>query len=737
MNGPSRPRLVITGAAGYIGRAVVATAVRRGCAVVAIDRTATRVEWPSFKVEAVDADVTEDDDVLIAALGGSSAVIHLAGSPHTEPERSGFVVGTRLVIGCMSAVGVSKLVLAGSLASYDYEAIRSWDWLHENSPTEPQPERRDSYCACKLRQEVIARDLAEQHELELTVLRLGSVVGPGRCVSPRVGQQVGPFVLRAGDGPMPLLDVDEAAETMVNAASTAGGGVFNVVGAAQPFARTYLDSLRKRGLTRSRLVTLPWWLGRTVAGVVGAIRRVPGLRSLPAPSVLSLPSLSARFRPVLVDRSRLESAGLAADPPPDSELRPTVAYVTGEYPRATDTFIQREVVALRHLACEVKTFSVRPTGTEHHVGAVQRGELATTITIQPVNPLRAFSSHVACAVVNPRGYFGAAVLALRAGQPGVRGLIYQGFYFAEAGILARHLRRAGVRHVHNHFANSSCSVTMLASVMSAVPFSFTIHGPAIFFEPRSWRIDTKIARARFVVCISQFCKSQAMVFCEARHWSKLAVVHCGIDSNRYIRRSHANDKTRLLFVGRLAGVKGLPILIEAFAKLPDGVRLCIVGDGPMRMELEADVDRRGLADRVEFLGYQSEDRVAEELARTDVFVMASFAEGLPVVLMEALASQVPPVATRIAGVAELVDHGRSGLLVAPADPDSLAEAILSLVENPELRQAMGEHGRRIVEAEFDSVTEAERLRRLMLTRADPAAARRPFPPGVMPNEVVA
>jgi glycosyltransferase involved in cell wall biosynthesis len=167
-----------------------------------------------------------------------------------------------------------------------------------------------------------------------------------------------------------------------------------------------------------------------------------------------------------------------------------------------------------------------------------------------------------------------------------------------------------------------------------------------------------------------------------------------------------------LFVGRLAGVKGVPILIDAMSNLvekhPD-LRLRLVGDGPDRRRLEADVEARGLGKRIEFLGYRSQAEVAEELARTDVFVLPSFAEGVPVVLMEAMAAQVPVVTTRIAGVPELVEDGVSGLLVPPGDSDAFTAALDALLADPDRRQALGAAGRRKVVADYDAAQEARRL----------------------------
>jgi len=409
-----------------------------------------------------------------------------------------------------------------------------------------------------------------------------------------------------------------------------------------------------------------------------------------------------------------------------------IAYHTGEYPRATDTFIQREVAALRKLGVTVETFTVRRTGREHLVGQDQRDEAERTFVVQEAarNPLRLIGSHAGAFVRSPARYARAAAQAWRIGWPGLSGRLLSLAYFAEAGELAAELRRRGIRHVHNHFANSSCSVATLASTMGGIGLSFTMHGPAIFFEPAKWRIDAKIAQARFVACISHFCRSQAMIYADPVTWPKLHVVHCGVEPDRYRPRTHTDPPRQVLFVGRLAAVKGLPMLLDAWAALADefpDTTLKLVGDGPDRAMLERRVRDRGLADRVVFTGYQSQAQVGAHLAETDLFVMASFAEGVPVVLMEALAAGVPAVATRIAGVGELVEDGVSGLLVPPGDGASLAEAMRTLLSDASMRQRFGAAGRARVEAEFDVSREAAKLRGLFAAARGEAAATPPEP----------
>lgn len=400
-------------------------------------------------------------------------------------------------------------------------------------------------------------------------------------------------------------------------------------------------------------------------------------------------------------------------------LPAAVAFLTGEYPRATDTFIQREVAALRKHGLDIRACSIRRTGPEHLVGPEQKSEAEGTFHVLEAtsHPLTLLKSHLA-ALRRPTRYLGGLRLAWETAPKGLKGRLYNLIYLAEAVVLAEWMAKNKIVHLHNHIAKSSCTVAMLASAISGIPYSFTLHGPDIFFEPYRWRLDAKIARARFVACISQFCRSQAMLFSGSEHWDKLHIVHCGVDATRYERRKTAAGR-ELLFVGRLAAVKGVPVLLQAMRGLQDleGLRLTLIGDGPDRKALEAQAE--GLP--VRFLGYRSQDEVADALAEADAFVLASFAEGLPVVLMEALAARLPVIAPQISGIPELVQEGMTGALVPPGDASSLAAAIRRVFADGAEARRMGENGRKRVQLDFDSVTEAAKLMRLMETSTAIAA----------------
>jgi glycosyltransferase involved in cell wall biosynthesis len=413
---------------------------------------------------------------------------------------------------------------------------------------------------------------------------------------------------------------------------------------------------------------------------------------------------------------------------PPTAPAPRIAYLTGEYPKASHTFILREIAALRALGAQVMPASIRRPEPDNLIGPEEEAAERETFYVLHAarNPLTLLAAHLSIIARTPLRYLSVLRLALRTGRPGAKGTIWQLFYFLEAGVLAAHIRHQGAARLHNHFADSSANVALLAAEFAGIPFSFTLHGPNELFAPESWHLGEKIARSDVTVCISHFARSQAMLFSDPEHWHKLRIVHCGVEPERYDGPlPEPRGAVRILFVGRLTGVKGLRVLFKAFEacrRLRSDMTLVVVGDGPDRSWAEAEARRIG---SIEFLGFRSQAEVAAELGQSDLLVLPSFAEGVPVVLMEAMASARPVIATRVGGVSELVEDGVSGLLVAPGNEEALAAALLRLADDPEMRRRMGEAGRARVRADFDVEVEARRLLALFTNRAD--AATRPDP----------
>ncbi|SMD03143.1 glycosyltransferase family 4 protein [Primorskyibacter flagellatus] len=400
---------------------------------------------------------------------------------------------------------------------------------------------------------------------------------------------------------------------------------------------------------------------------------------------------------------------------------PRIAYLTGIYPLVSLTFIQREIAALRALGAEIETVSCRFVSADQFSGAPEQEAARNTHYLLRAarSPVALLSAQIA-ALRTPGRYFTALRRALGLRNPGLKSLVAHLAYFLEATMMARFVRQKDIGHIHCHFSTNGPAVAMLTRDLTGVPYSFTLHGPSDLYDPEGKRLGEKAAQARFVATISHYARSQLMLFSAPEHWDRFRIIHCGVNPALYAgERTPRDDKEiRLIFVGRLAPVKGIRVLFEAlddlFMRIPN-LRLTLVGDGPDRARLEHEAARLG--DRVRFTGYLSQAEVAETLAEHDICVLPSFAEGVPVILMEAMASGLPVIATQVAGVSELIEQGVSGLIAPPGDVKTLRNHIETLVHDPALRDRMGQTGRKKVLAEFDVAGEAKRLALLISGRA--------------------
>jgi glycosyltransferase involved in cell wall biosynthesis len=413
----------------------------------------------------------------------------------------------------------------------------------------------------------------------------------------------------------------------------------------------------------------------------------------------------------------------AARPSGDGALR--LAYMVTGYPYPSHTFIQNEVRALRGLGVEVTTFVHRAATPAEILSPADREAFATTRPLRPFSVGRYLRAHGNALLTNAAGYGRGLRTALRLRGEGPRAVIWQLFYFGQGVVLWHYCKRAGLRHIHAHFANVGADVALLAAAVGGPGWrwSFTMHGPTELYDVSWFRLGAKVESAAFVVCISDFARSQLMGLVDARHWDKLTVVRCGVDTTALAARpsdgSRAEGPISVLCVGRLVPVKGQLVLLEAVAELVRGghdVRVGLVGAGPMHDELAAAARRLGIEERVELTGPLGHPEVLERMRAADVFCLPSFAEGVPVVLMEAMALGVPVVTTRVMGIPELVEDGVSGLLVAPGSRSELVAALRRLIDDGQLRAALGEAARRRVEAEHDLDRSAAQLRALFAER---------------------
>ncbi len=414
-----------------------------------------------------------------------------------------------------------------------------------------------------------------------------------------------------------------------------------------------------------------------------------------------------------------------------------VAYLVGRYPAVSHTFILREVQALRRLGVDVLPISVHRPKPEDLLSAEDRAEAARTYSLLPPRQTELIRAHLLALATRPRGYLAAVQLARRLARPGLRGALWSLFYLAEAGLLWNQLRRTRCQHVHVHHLNQAADAAMLALTIEsdrgrrpAWTWSFTMHGPDEFFDVGLFRLREKALSAQAIACISDFARSQTMAFLPEAEWDKLIVVHCGLDVASFRRstrtRVDPEGPLNLIYVGRMTPVKGQALLVEAVAQLRrDGldVRATLVGEGPQRETLISRVTELGLGGVVTLPGAVGQDEIRALYEAADVFVLPSFAEGVPVVLMEAMALELPVVTTRVAGIPELVEHGVSGYVAPPGRVEPLVDALRELAGNPDLRRSMGEAGRQKVRAEF-SIDDSGSALRDMFVRV---IARGPIP----------
>ncbi|MDM3870611.1 glycosyltransferase family 4 protein [Porticoccus sp. W117] len=389
-----------------------------------------------------------------------------------------------------------------------------------------------------------------------------------------------------------------------------------------------------------------------------------------------------------------------------------LAYFTNSYPRATDTFIRREVVGLRERGFSVSTFSVHKVGLAHDVDEEVVKEKSNTHYLFPTNYLFLLLKNIKLLVCSPVRYLSTILLGLKTARPGAKGFLLQVFYFQEAVLLACELRKGGIEHLHNHLGDNSGTVTLLASKMTGIPYSISIHGPHIFFDALHWALAEKLANSEFVSCIGHFCKSQMMLYTQEDSWNKLKIVRCGIRPAEFPFLPPETSAKKMLYVGRLSSEKGLPILFESMVSLLKSGRdfeLHILGDGEERAGLETLAIELGLSERVIFHGFANRSQVREWLSMADIFVLPSFAEGIPVALMEAMACGTPVIATYVGGVIELVRDRETGLVVSPSDVSGLSEAIASYLDDDELCLHVASNARRVVCEKFDIDKQVDKL----------------------------
>ncbi|HQN65162.1 MAG TPA: glycosyltransferase [Methylophilus sp.] len=372
-----------------------------------------------------------------------------------------------------------------------------------------------------------------------------------------------------------------------------------------------------------------------------------------------------------------------------------IAYFINQYPKVSHSFIRREILALEKQGFTVTRIALRGWA-ENVVDKEDILEKSKTHYVLK-NGLTGLLRSLIVSLKSPQPFLEAFIWAMRLSWRSDRPFPYHLIYLAEACQVSHWLKDKQVKHIHAHFGTNSAEVAMLASILNGVPYSFTVHGPEEFDKPQALKLKTKIEKAKFVVAISQFGKSQLYRWASFKDWPKIKVVHCGLEQSFFEHESKPiPSESRLLCIGRLCEQKGQMLLIEAAKQLVErGVnfKLILAGDGEMRVEIEMLISEYGLESNVDITGWISSDEVKRQLEMAQIMVLPSFAEGLPVVIMEAMALKRPVISTYVAGIPELVMEGDTGWLCPAGDVKALVNTLEKAIGTPrDSLQEMGDRG---------------------------------------------
>ena len=391
-----------------------------------------------------------------------------------------------------------------------------------------------------------------------------------------------------------------------------------------------------------------------------------------------------------------------------------IAYFTNQYPKVSHSFIRREIIALEKLGHEVKRFALRSDEAEL-VDPADQEEFTKTAYVLSESKKVIIESCLSTIISQPVNFMTTFFKALKIGYGSDRGVLRHIIYLVESCVLLKWQQEHAIQHIHAHFGTNSTTVVMLTHFLGGAGYSFTVHGPEEFDKPDFISLSEKIINSRFVVAISSYGRSQLFRWIPSDQWPKVKIVHCGLDEAFLTGNKNipTNTGNQLVCVGRLCEQKGQLLLLEALKKLKEldiDCKLVLAGDGPMRDEVERRIAAYDLLDRVEITGWISSDQVKNVLIESRGLVLPSFAEGLPVVIMESLAMCRPVISTYVAGIPELLKNEKNGWVIPAGNVDALTEAMKALLSaDDEKLSAMGKAGHNEVNLQHNIETEAAKL----------------------------
>jgi len=381
-----------------------------------------------------------------------------------------------------------------------------------------------------------------------------------------------------------------------------------------------------------------------------------------------------------------------------------IAYLSNIYPVTSATFIRREIRALEKMGVDITRFAIRQW-TDKLVDPADIEEQAATQYLLTGNSKGVITDTLKCLKDNPGNFWRALKTVFTLIKNAKGSVIYHFAYLGEACCLYRAAGAKNIEHIHAHYSTNTAAVALLCQELGGPSYSFTVHGPDELDAPQHNSTALKIAKAAFVVAITDFCKSQLIRYSNFDNWNKIYVFRCGIATDEFSPSGHTfSDNMQLVCVARMSGLKGQMLFPDAIAPIVGkhpNVKIVIVGDGEMRPKLEAKIKALGLEKHFDLRGWQTNQQVNDIVGQSRALILPSFAEGLPIVFMEAFALARPVLATYIAGIPELIDES-CGWVVPAGSIERLTTALDELLSaSPEQLEAMGKEGRRRVEAMHD------------------------------------
>lgn len=395
--------------------------------------------------------------------------------------------------------------------------------------------------------------------------------------------------------------------------------------------------------------------------------------------------------------------------------QPHVAYLCSQYPAVSHTFINREIEQLEANGVKVSPFSMRPGSILEGATDFEVSQMKDTWVIHKQSLFTILMAMPWAFFQGPIRFLGALFFALKLQQFRPKECLWALFHLLEACMMAREMKRLGVTHVHVHFANSEAAIALYAHKACGISYSFTLHGPDCFYNMNLGNFEAKVAHAAFIITISHFATGQVVRVAGVESMDRMDIVRCGVDPERYTpdaRTASTDDVFTIVCTGRLTPTKGQALLVDACKTLHDegrDFRCVFIGGGDDFESLNKRVADYGIGEKVSLTGPLPQDGVRENLQKAHFFALPSFAEGVPVVLMEAMSMGIPCISTRVGGIAELIEDGVNGYLAHSGDAQGLAQVLRDAMDNRESLPKLGEAARQRILDMFDVRKSGARL----------------------------